>query len=150
MCTCAAPQIMMIDSIVYLALHESEFKAFRWSRVLRPLIYVNFSDFRQVCLIGSTSTPTPTTPRMSAVPLLIHPNHHRLTVLVYVVLFPGILQVRRGFRSMRKTLMGVLNVVILLLLHIGLFALLFVKLFENKYVHNPIAWSSRSHRLFLL
>ncbi|XP_028398587.1 two pore calcium channel protein 1-like [Dendronephthya gigantea] len=41
-------------------------------------------------------------------------------------------QIRRSFRNIRRTIVGVANVLILLLLAIGLFALLATKLFENR------------------
>ena len=39
---------------------------------------------------------------------------------------------RQGFRSVRKTLLEVVNVLVLLLTTIGLFTILFVKLFEQR------------------
>jgi uncharacterized protein involved in exopolysaccharide biosynthesis len=41
-------------------------------------------------------------------------------------------QIRRAFRNIRRTIFGILNVLVLLLLAIGLFALLATKLFENR------------------
>jgi hypothetical protein len=41
-------------------------------------------------------------------------------------------QIRRAFRNIRRTIVGVVNVLVLLLFAIGLFALLATKLFENR------------------
>lgn len=50
---------------------------------------------------------------------------------VYLVNLEG-RQIRRAFRNIRRTVAGVVNVLVLLLLAIGLFALLALKLFENR------------------
>lgn len=81
-CICA------VDTLQYLIVDSLKIEpAVRFSRILRPLVYINFADFRQV---------------------------------------------RRGIRSMRKTIVGVMNVIILLLMSIALFMLLFVKMFQFK------------------
>eukprot|EP00039_Didymoeca_costata_P013237 m.198064 g.198064 ORF g.198064 m.198064 type:complete len:785 (-) comp15714_c0_seq20:2647-5001(-) len=79
--------ICFLDALLYLGLELSGQGGFRFARFLRPLIYINFSEFKQI---------------------------------------------RRALRSIRKTMWGVINTVILLLLTILIFALLFNKLFRDK------------------
>ncbi|XP_074647512.1 uncharacterized protein LOC141903307 [Tubulanus polymorphus] len=81
----------MICFIIWANL-VSEDKAIRWSRPLRPLFIINFSDGRQV---------------------------------------------RRAFRNIRRTLIDILNVLILFMLCIGLFALLALKLFDERNLTYP-------------
>ncbi|CAB4015799.1 two pore calcium channel 1-like [Paramuricea clavata] len=50
---------------------------------------------------------------------------------VFIVNLEG-RQIRRAFRNIRRTIVGVVNVLVLLLFAIGLFALLATKLFENR------------------
>jgi two pore calcium channel protein 3 len=79
--------ICAVDTLQFLVVEGMNMNGVRFSRILRPLIYINFADFRQV---------------------------------------------RRGIRSMRKTIVAVGNVIVLLLLTIALFMLLFVKLFQFR------------------
>ncbi|XP_064622420.1 uncharacterized protein LOC135484707 [Lineus longissimus] len=80
----------MICFIVWVNLDDTF--AIRWSRPLRPLFIINFSDGRQI---------------------------------------------RRSFRNIRRTLVDILNVLILFMLCIALFSLLALKLFHKRNLTYP-------------
>ena len=59
---------------------------------------------------------------------------------VFLCAFPESRQIRRGFRSIRRTVPDVFNVIVLLFLTIGIFAILFLQLFSRKLVPNELSF----------
>lgn len=154
------PQATTVDIVIHVGFYAAGEHSIRWSRPLRPLFLALFSDFRQVrprrkwarpgMRTGGSRTracraaaepgaSAPLHPRPAPLPLPKHTHPCALaptaatgTSLHPLSLVLPAVQVRNGFRCVRRTLPGVFNVIVLLLMVIALFALLLYALFRDK------------------
>lgn len=112
-------QLTFIDMICYViwdnVTHST--RPIRWSRPLRPLFLINFPDGKQVGLSLNIS-----------VWIMKISNGRKNTFLLNVSF-----QIRRAFRNIRRTVPEIMNVLILFLLSVLLFALLALKLFSRRW-----------------